>query len=158
MLANIFLANCSFAYFLWEPEQIAHLSCASWAICSQSLISSERPERFAYVRSFVLSDWANCSQLLIWFEQNERMSNDQMSKFPALQMSNEQMSKFPALQMSDEQTRKFPALANCLFFSKSLIRSFLSKKTSNLIQRLSQIFLTLWLNILAKLKLNSKIL
>ena len=71
-------------------EQIAYL-----------LIYHKRPERFAYSRSFVLSNlsdsltvthfswaiWANRSQLLIWFEQNEQteqMSDERMSEFPAL--------------------------------------------------------------------------
>ena len=75
--------------------QIAHLSWATWAIRSRSLISLERPEWFAHGRSFLLRDlsnsltvahfswaiWANRSQSLISFERNERMS-----EFPALKI------------------------------------------------------------------------
>ena len=71
-----------------------------------SFISSERPEQIAHGRSFPLRDlsdsltvahlswaiWANRSQSLIWFERNE-----QMSKWANERMSDERMSKFPAL-------------------------------------------------------------
>ena len=64
-----------------------------------SLIFGERPERFAHSHSFDISDrsdsltvahlswaiWANHSQWLIWFKQKEQMSDERMSKFPALE-------------------------------------------------------------------------
>ena len=73
---------------------VAHLSWATWAICSWSLICLDRPERFAHRCSFVLSNlsesllvahlswgeiWAKRSQSLIWFERNEHMSDWAMS-------------------------------------------------------------------------------
>ena len=80
----------SVKFFDW----IAHLSWATWANCSRSLICHEWPEQFTHSCSFNISDlsdsltvaylswaiWANHSQMLIWFEQSERMS-----KFPALE-------------------------------------------------------------------------
>ena len=45
-----------------ESLTFAHLSWASWAIRSQSLICPERSEQIAHIRSFVLIDlskWAN---------------------------------------------------------------------------------------------------
>ena len=82
----------------WANRSFAHLSWASWANCSRSLICLERPEWFAHGHSFVLSNlsdlltvaylswaiWTNRLQSLIWFEQNKRMSNEPMSEFPAL--------------------------------------------------------------------------
>ena len=53
-----------------------------------SLISSERPERFAHGRSFVLSDLSESLTVahLIWAKWvNEQMSNEQISEFPALE-------------------------------------------------------------------------
>ena len=60
-------AQCSFAHLLW----------ATWVNCSQLLIGHERPERFAQIRSFVLSDLSDLSESLtvvhlIW--ANERRS------------------------------------------------------------------------------------
>ena len=47
---------------------VAHLSRATWAIHSRSLISSEQPERFAQSRSFFLSDLSELLTVahLIW--------------------------------------------------------------------------------------------
>ena len=47
---------------------VAHLSWATWAIGSRSLISSERPEWFAHGHSFVLSDLSKSLTVnhLIW--------------------------------------------------------------------------------------------
>ena len=66
-LANIFWANCSFAYFLW----------ATWANCSGSLICLERPERFAHSGSFPLSDLSNSLKVAhlswaIWANRSRR--------------------------------------------------------------------------------------
>ena len=79
---------CSFPLSnLSKPLTVAHLSWVTWAICSRSLISSERPERFTHGPSFVLSD---LSELLtvahfIWVKwANEGMSNEWMSELPAL--------------------------------------------------------------------------
>ena len=72
-------------------RSFAHLSWSTWANGSRLLICQEQ---FAHSRSFDLSDlsdsltvahlswaiWANH----IWYEWNERMSDEQMSKFPAL--------------------------------------------------------------------------
>ena len=74
---------------------VAHLSWATWAIHSQSLISSERPEQFAHGCSFVLSDLSESLTVphLIWAKwANERMSDEGMS--------DELMSEFPALSFS----------------------------------------------------------
>ena len=63
---------------------VAHLSWATWAICLRLLISSERPERFAHGRSFVLSDLSESLTVahLIWAKwANERMSKWAMSKW-----------------------------------------------------------------------------
>ena len=57
---------------------VAHLSWATWGICSRWLISPEQPEGFAHSRSFVLS---NLSQSLIWSERFEQMSEWAMSEW-----------------------------------------------------------------------------
>ena len=48
------------------------------------LIYSERPERIAQGRSFVLRDLSKWFTVAHWFERNEQMSDERMSKFPAL--------------------------------------------------------------------------
>ena len=66
---------------------MAHLSWATWSIQSQSLISSERPERFAHGHSFVLSDLReslSVAHLILAKWVNEQMSDERMSEFPAL--------------------------------------------------------------------------
>ena len=89
-------ANCSFLvsemsdfltlliWFDWNEQftHIAHFLWATWANCSQSLISSERPERFTHSRSFVLSDLSESLTVahLIW----AKWVNERMSEFPAL--------------------------------------------------------------------------
>ena len=58
-----------------------HLSWATWAICSQLLLSSERPERYAHGRSFVLSDLSKSLTVahLIWAKwANERWANERI--------------------------------------------------------------------------------
>ena len=74
-----------------------HLSWATWANCSQSLICHLRLEEFTHGCSFDMSDlsksltvthlswliWANCSQLLIWFEP---FDSERMRKFPTLRI------------------------------------------------------------------------
>ena len=79
---------CSFPQSdLSESLMVAHFSWATWAIHSQSLISSQRPERFTHRRSFVLSDLSESLTVahLIWAKWvNERMSNERMSEFPAV--------------------------------------------------------------------------
>ena len=55
---------------------VAHLSWATWAICSWSLFWYERPERFAHSCSFVLSDLSKSLTVahLIWaIWANERI-------------------------------------------------------------------------------------
>ena len=50
------LLICSFIMSnLTKLLMVAHLSWATWAICSWLLICLERPERFAHSHSFVLS-------------------------------------------------------------------------------------------------------
>ena len=53
---------------LSQSLSVAHLSWATWAIHSWSLISSEQPQRFAHNRSFVLSDLSESLTVahLIW--------------------------------------------------------------------------------------------
>ena len=66
---------------------VAHLSWATWAIRSWSLICLERPEQLAHSRLFVLSDLGESLTVahLIWAKwANERMSDERMSEFPAL--------------------------------------------------------------------------
>ena len=67
---------------------VAHLSGATWAICSRLLISSERPaEQFAHGCSFVLSNLRESLTVphLIWAKWgSEQMRNEQMSEFPAM--------------------------------------------------------------------------
>ena len=81
----MFWANHSFALSdlsdMSESLRVPHLSWATWAICSRSLISSERPERFAHGRSFVLSDLSESLTVahLIWVKwANERWANEQI--------------------------------------------------------------------------------
>ena len=60
---------------------IAHLSWATWAIPSRSLISYERNELFAYGRSFVLSDMSESLTVthLIWAKwANEQWANERI--------------------------------------------------------------------------------
>ena len=52
----IFFSKREHERFAQKTERFAHLSWATWANRSHSLICHERPERFAYSRSFVLSD------------------------------------------------------------------------------------------------------
>ena len=81
-------ANRSFIMSsLRESLTVAHLSWATWAIRSLSLFWYEWPERFAHSHSFFLSDLSKSLTVahLIWaIWANERMSNEQMSEFPAL--------------------------------------------------------------------------
>ena len=53
---------------LSASRMVAHLSWATWAICSQSLICLERPERFPHSPSFVLNDLSELLTVdhLIW--------------------------------------------------------------------------------------------
>ena len=72
---------------LSKSLMVAHLSWATWAIRSRSLISSEWPEQFAHGNSCVLSDLSESLTVahLIWAKwSNEQMSDERMSKFPAL--------------------------------------------------------------------------
>ena len=55
----------------WAIHSFAHFRWAKWAIRSQSLISSERPEQIAHVCSFLVSEMSNSLTLLNWYEQNE---------------------------------------------------------------------------------------
>ena len=55
----------SFAHFWWE----------TWAIQSWSLISSERPERIAHGRSFLVRDLRDLLKSLIFGEQPERFTH-----------------------------------------------------------------------------------
>ena len=76
---------------------------ATWANPSRSLISSERPERFAHDRSFVLSDLSESLTVahLIWAKwANEQMSDERMSEWAMSEWANEWMSEFPALNSS----------------------------------------------------------
>ena len=67
----LFVSERANAQFTQKNEQFAHLSWATWANRSHSLICYERPEQFAHIRSFVLSDlseWANsqpCIHIII---------------------------------------------------------------------------------------------
>ena len=61
----------SFAHFWW----------ATWAICSRSLISSERPERIAHGRSFLVSDLSDWLTSLIFGEQHERFAHNAQRKW-----------------------------------------------------------------------------
>ena len=76
--------NTIFIKFFRANRSFAHLSWATWAICSQALFWHEQPERFAHSRSFVLSNMSESLTFahLIW--ANEQMSDEQMSVFPAL--------------------------------------------------------------------------
>ena len=58
-------AICSFAHFWW----------ATWTICSQSLISSERPEQIAHGCLFLLSDLSDLLISLIFYEQPEQFAH-----------------------------------------------------------------------------------
>ena len=78
------------------------------------LISSEWPERITHCCSFPLSNlsdsltfahlslaiWANRSQSLIWFDRNERISDEQMSEFPAQLNSKTNSSETPIDMLS----------------------------------------------------------
>ena len=73
-----FLAKFFWLSNLSESLMVAHLSWATWAIGSCSLISSERPERFAHGLSFVLSDLSESLTVahLNWAKwANERISS-----------------------------------------------------------------------------------
>ena len=95
------------------------------------LICLERPERFAHGCSFPLSDsltvahlswaiWANSSQPLIWFEQNEQMSEWAMSEWVNERWANQ--------WMSDERMSKFPALLILFWKILSNIRKYVVTK------------------------------
>ena len=91
-------AICSWSLIFGErPEQIAHgcsFLVSDLSDSLTSLIFGERPERFAHItqkfahgRSFVLSDMSESLIVahLIWAKwANEWMSDERMSKFPAL--------------------------------------------------------------------------
>ena len=53
-----------------KSERFAHFWWATWAIRSQLLIPSERPEQIAQSRLFVLT---NLSDSLTWLRRNERI-------------------------------------------------------------------------------------
>ena len=85
ILVKFVSAHCSFfvskraneqSLKKWAIRSFAHLSWATLANCSQSLICHEWPERFAHSRSFVLIDLSESLTVahLIW--ANERMSNE----------------------------------------------------------------------------------
>ena len=61
---------------------------ATWAIRSHCSFFMSDLSDFLTVPHLSWAIWVNCSQSLIWFKQNERMSDEQMSKFPALEKSN----------------------------------------------------------------------
>ena len=56
----------------WAIHSFAHLWWGTWAIRSQSLISSEQPERIAHGCSILVSNLSDLLTSLIWFMQNER--------------------------------------------------------------------------------------
>ena len=60
---------------------------ATWAIRSHCSFFMSDLSDFLTVPHLSWAIWVNCSQSLIWFKQNERMSDEQMSKFPALEKS-----------------------------------------------------------------------
>ena len=53
---SLFLNQKTFIKHTKKSLTVAHLSWATWAICSQLLFRYEGPERFAHSRLFVLSD------------------------------------------------------------------------------------------------------
>ena len=68
---------------------VAHLSWATWAICSRLLICLEWPEQFAHSRSFVLSNLSKSltGAHLIWAKwAKERWANERIPS-PALNHS-----------------------------------------------------------------------
>ena len=83
---------CSFIMSnLSESLTVAHLSWATWAIRSQSLICLEGPEGFAHSHSFVLSDLSKLLTVLNWFERIEQMIDE---RIPSLDILNQ-----PILEM-----------------------------------------------------------
>ena len=99
---------------------------SKWAICSKSerfthlLISSERPERIAHRRSFVLRDlsdslmvvhflwatWAIRSRLLICLEQSEQIAHSRsfdLSKMSKWEMSEWAMSEWAMSEWVNSQ-------------------------------------------------------
>ena len=84
LICSIFMSNLS------DSLMVAHLSWATWAIRSRSLICLERPERFAHSCSFVLSNLSESLTVahLIWAKwTNEGTSDERISVFPALLLS-----------------------------------------------------------------------
>ena len=84
ILSSVFRAKSSFLPKMSEwairskkrgIHTFTHFWWASWAIRSQSLISSERCEQIAHGRSFLVSNLSDSLTSLIWFEQNERFTH-----------------------------------------------------------------------------------
>ena len=65
MYCSVFAGIRSFAHFWWE----------TWAICSQTLISSEQPERIAHGRSFLVSELGDLLTSLIFGERPEQFAH-----------------------------------------------------------------------------------
>ena len=90
---QFFWANLSFFFskraneqFTQINERIGHLSWATWAN-SRLLFWHKRPDRFAHICSFVLSDVSKSLIVahLIWaIWAHERMSYERMSELPTL--------------------------------------------------------------------------
>ena len=87
--SSVFRANHSFFAQKWGNERFAqkykschsfaHFCWATWAICSWSLISSERCERISHGCSFLVSD---LSDLLTSLRGNERLWANRSHRSP----------------------------------------------------------------------------
>ena len=99
---------------LSESLTVAHLSWATWAICSRLLICLEQPEHSLTVAHFPWAIWANRSQSFMWFEWNEQMNDSlTVAHFCWAIWANRSQSLIwfeRKERMSDEQMSEFPAL------------------------------------------------
>ena len=91
-------------------EQIAHLSWATWANCSRSLICHERPGGFTHGCSFNMSDLSN--SLTVAHLSRAFWANERISKFPALK-------KFDFAVCSTLQSQNF-RLSKTTFYTSTI--------------------------------------
>ena len=112
---------------------VAHLSQATWANSSRSLICLKRPDRFAQGHSFPLSDLNDSLTVThlswaIWANHSFYLSK--MSKWANVRMSDGRMSNFPALFPLDSL---FSIFWSTVSFIDSLLSIFWSTDSFNLL-------------------------
>ena len=92
-------------------HSFAHFWCATWAICSQSLISSEGCEWITHGRSFLVSDLSDSLTSLIFGERPEQFAHIAQRKWAIVS------ELLTSLTKKRGNERK---LSICSFFNKFL--------------------------------------